>query len=182
MQRTSRTPPVIPAVDDNVVPLQRKIAASGSDAISSVPRSVEANLPALMERASNAAKQMRYFGLVVKKSASFSELLRSAKRAGFTALSEDTHREEAMFQWFASEPDFSFFVAFGDAALGSVIAESRGDILGLILTAYSQSPNISVETNPSLGNKDLGRNALLFRDILLMFPDFDDAPAWTKYW
>ena len=35
-----------------------------------------------------------------------------------------------------------------------------------------------METDPSPGSQDLGRNAPLYRDIMLMF---DDPPAWTKY-
>jgi len=179
LQRISRMPAVV-AVDNNVVRLQCRNAAAmgGSDASS--PVAVE-TLPALMERASNAARQMRYFGLAAKRS-SFSELLLSAKRAGFTLLNEDTQRKEAMFQWSAGEPDFIFSVSLGDATRASIVAESRGDIFGLILTGYSHVPNISVETNPSLENKELGRNALVFRDMLLTFPDFDGMPAWTKYW
>jgi hypothetical protein len=172
MERTSPT---------HVVRLQRKNPAAIGGGNPSFIGADETTLPALMERASNAARQMRYFGLVAKRS-SFSELLPSAKRAGFTLLNEDTQRKEATFQWSAGEPDFIFSVSFNDAARASIVAESCGDIFGLILTFYSHAPNISVETNPSLGNKELGRNALLFRDTLLIFPDFDDLPAWTKYW
>jgi hypothetical protein len=179
MQRTSRTPSVV-AIDYNVVRLQRRNTAAIGDSDASSPLAVE-TLPALMERASNAARQMRYFGLVAKRS-SFSELRPSAKRAGFTPLNEDTERKEAAFQWSAGEPDFIFSVSLNDAERASIVAESCGDIFGLILTGYSHVPNISVETNPSLENKELGRNAVLFRDMLLTFPDFDGLPAWTKYW
>jgi hypothetical protein len=134
----------------------------------------------LMERAEIAAKQMRYFGLVAQKS-SFSELLPSAQRAGFALLHEDTKRKEAEFQWATGEPDFFFSVSFERPDRVSVIAESYGDIFGLVLVSHSHVPNISVETKPSLGKHELGRNALRFRDVLLMFPDFDSMPAWTKY-
>ena len=79
------------------------------------------------------------------------------------------------------EPDFMFSVSLNEATRASIVALSCGDIFGLILTGYSHVPNISVETNPSLENKELGRNALLFRDMLLTFPDFDGMPGWTKY-
>ncbi|MGZ5870560.1 MAG: hypothetical protein ACXWKP_00425 [Bradyrhizobium sp.] len=181
MQTTSRTPSSV-ARDGNVVPLQRKDPAAAGSNKGYFPGSVQnmADLPALMERASNAARQMRYFRLAAKKS--FSELLLSAKRAGFTSLYEDTQRKEATFQWSVGAPDFIFSVSLRDAARASIVAESRADIFGLILIGYSHAPSISVETNPSLGNKELGRNALLFRDMMLTFPDFDGMPAWTKYW
>ncbi len=176
MERTSPRP-LTPAVDANVVQLQPKNAAAIGD--SSFISTDETTLPALMKRASDAGRQMRYFGLVAKRS-SFSELLPSARRAGFIPLDEHTERKEVTFQWSAGEPDFIFSVSFKDAARASIVAESCGDIFGLILTGYSDVPSISVETNPSLENNELGHNALLFRDILLMFPDFDDLPAWTK--
>ncbi len=139
----------------------------------------ETTLPALMKRASDVGRQMRYFGLVAKRS-SFNELLPSARRAGFILLNQDTAHQEATFQWSAGEPDFIFSVSFNDTAKASIVAESCRDIYGLILTGYSEFPSISVETNPKLENSELGHNATLFRDILLMFPDFDDLPAWTK--
>jgi hypothetical protein len=175
-----RTSPILstPVVDGKVVRLQPKNnAAIGGGSLISTDETV---LPALMRRASDAGRQMRYFGLVAQKS-SFNELLPSARRAGFIPLQQDTQRREAAFQWYSGEPDFIFLVSFNDVARASVVAESRGDIFGLILTSYSHVPGVSIETNPSLGNRELGRHALLFRDILLMFPDFDDAPAWTKY-
>jgi hypothetical protein len=164
-------------VDAKVVRLQPKNSAAigGSSLISTD----ETALPNLMKRASDAGRQMRYFGLVARKS-SFNDLLTSARRAGFIPLNEDMQRKEATFQWSTGEPDFIFSVSFNDVARASVIAESCGDIFGLILTSYSHAPNVSVETNPSLGNRELGRNALLFREVLLMLPDFDDDPAWTK--
>jgi hypothetical protein len=166
----------------NILPLQRKDTAAigGSNASLSGAVGNQTFLPALMERASNVAKQMRYFKLVATN-LPFNEVLQSAKRAGFNPLNEDSRREEAAFQWSAGEPDFTFSVSLRDRAGASIVAESRGDIFGLILIGYSHVPSISVETNPSLGGQDLGRNAPLFRDIMLMFPDFDDLPAWTKY-
>jgi hypothetical protein len=143
-------------------------------------RSIGATSSNLMERAEIAAKQMRYFGLVAQKS-SFSELVPSAKRAGFALLNEDAGRKEASFRWATGEPDFIFSLSFAHADKVSVIAESYGDIFGLVLISHSHIPNISVETKPSLGNHELGRDALRFRDMLLIFPDFDGMPAWTKY-
>jgi hypothetical protein len=163
------------------VPLRRKGPTSTSDSISAFPGSDDATRPALMERASIAAKQMRYFGLAAK-SLTFNDLLPSAMRAGFTQLNADTQRKEVTFQWSVGEPDLIFLVSFNDAGRTSIVAQSCGDIFGLILTCYSHPPSISVETNPLLVNKELGRNALLFRDMLLIFSDFDDLPAWTKYW
>jgi hypothetical protein len=140
----------------------------------------EPNASQLLERAEIAAKQMRYFGLVARKS-SFSELLPSAKRAGFALLNERAERKEAGFQWATGEPDFIFSVSFEHPDKVSAIAESRGDIFGLVLVSYSHVPNISVETKPWLANHELGGNALRFRDLLLKFPDFDGMAAWTKY-
>ena len=142
------------------------------------PKSID---PALVERAEIAAKQMRYFGLVAKKT-SFSELIPSAKRAGFALLEEDTERKKAGFQWAAGNPDFRFFVSFENPDKVSVVAEScAGDIFGLVLVSHSHVPNISVDTKPWLGSHELGRNATRFRNTLLTFPDFDGMPAWTKY-
>jgi len=178
MEMTSPKPSILPAVGGDVVRRRKKAAATGEHRISIIGAD-EATLPALMQRASNAARQMRYFGLAAKRS-SFSELVPSARRAGFTLLNEDTVRKEATFRWSAGEPDFIFSMSFNDAARASIVAESYGDIFGLILTAFSHVSSISVETNPSLENNALGHKALLFRDILLTFPDFDDLPAWTK--
>jgi hypothetical protein len=176
MERTS--PRLLtPAVDANVLRLQPKNGAATGDSF--LIGTDETTLPTLMKRASGAGRQMRYFGLVARTS-SFNELLPSARRAGFFPLDEDTERKEATFRWSAGEPDFIFSVSFNDAARVSIIAKSCGDIFGLILTGYSDVPSISVEINPSLENSQLGHNAPLFRDILLMFPDFDDLPAWTK--
>ena len=134
----------------------------------------------LIERAAIVAKQMRYFGMAAQK-LSFSELLPSAERAGFVLLSKDTERKEAGFRWAAGESDFIFSVSFEHPDRISVIAEAYGDLFGLVLLSHSHVPNISVETKPSLGDDELGRNALRFRNVLLMFADFDDRPAWTKY-
>ena len=147
---------------------------------SPAPLEPKPELSGLLERAANAAKQMRYFGLVAQRS-SFRELLPSAERAGFALFNEVTDRKEAKFRWATGEPDFIFEVSFEHPDRASVIAESCGDIFGLVLVSDSRSPNISVETKPWLGNNELGRNALLFRDVLLMFPDFDGTPAWTRY-
>ena len=114
-------------------------AAIGGDSLISTDETV---LPALMRRASDAGRQMRYFGLVAQKS-SFNELLPSARRAGFIPLEENAQRKEAAFQWSSGAPDFIFFVSFNDIARTSVVAESRGDIFGLILTSYSHVPGVS---------------------------------------
>ena len=190
MQRTSRTPPVIAvdSIDSKVVRLQRRTAAPNGDGDASFPATVDEGslpatidtLPALMERASNAARQVRYFCLAARRF-TFSELILSARRAGFAQLDENSQLKEAAFRWAAGEPDLVFSVSFANPARISIVAESQADILGLILTAYSHIPTVSVEINPSLENKELGRNALLFRDMLLTFPDFDELPAWTKY-
>jgi hypothetical protein len=172
MERRNRRPSSA-VVDAKVVRLQNKTVSS----LGSVDETV---LPGLMKRASDASRQVRYFRLVAQKS-SFEEVVPSSQRAGFTLLEQDTRREEAVFQWSSGEPDFTFLVSFKDISRASVIAESRGDIFGLILTSYSHAPSVSVETNPSLGNRELGRHALLFRDILLILPEFDETPAWTKY-
>ena len=179
MQRTSRTPPVvaIDKVDNKIVRLQpRSAAAVGESEVLAVE-----TLPALMERASNAVRQMRYFALATKRF-SFGELIPSAARAGFHLVSEDSQSSEAAFRWAgAGEADLIFSVSYGDPDRISIIAESQGDIFGLMLTAYSHISTISVETSPTLENSELGQNALLFRDMLLTFPDFDEMPAWTKY-
>ena len=156
-----------------------------SPAIAGTPPSPEPlerkpELSGLLERAAIAAKQMRYFGLVAQRS-SFDELVPSAERAGFALFNAVTNRKQAKFRWAAGEPDFIFDVSFEHPDRASVIAELCRDIFGLVLVSDLRGPNISVETKPWLGNKELGRNALLFRDVLLMFPDFDGTPAWTKY-
>jgi hypothetical protein len=111
----------------------------------------------------------------------FDELVPSAKRGGFAEISKDTQNQEASFRWAAGEPDFIFSVSLKDPGAPSVIAESADDIFGLILVSSSPVKRMSVELSSSVGNKELGRNASIFRDILLMLPDFDDMPAWTKF-
>lgn len=178
MQKTSRMPPVLAIDKTKVVRLQRRGAAT-RDGDSSFGEEVE-KLPALMERASNAARQMRYFALAMKKF-SFEELISSARRAGFVELGENRQLKEVSFQWGSGTPDLIFSVSFRDPARISVVAESQADIFGLMLTAYSPISTISVEIKPTLAEQELGHNALLFRDMLLTFSGFDDVPAWIKY-
>jgi hypothetical protein len=180
MQKTSRMPPVvaIDSVEANVVRLQRRSAAV-RDEDTSFPEGAEA-LSALMERASNAVRQMRYFILAIKRF-SFGELTSSARRAGFVQVDERPRRDEASFRWASGTPDLIFLVSFRDPARISIIAESQADIFGLILTAYSDISTVSVETNPTIEDNNLGPNALLFRDMLLTFPGFDDMPGWIKH-
>lgn len=180
MQKTSRMPPVIAidSVEANVVRLQRRSAAV-RDEDSSFPAGAEA-LSALMERASNAVRQMRYFSLAIKQF-SFDELTLSARRAGFVQVDERPRGYEASFRWASGTPDLIFSVSFCDPARISIVAESQADVFGLSLTAYSDVSTVSVETNPTIEDNNLGPNARLFRDMLLTFPGFDDMPAWTKY-
>lgn len=138
----------------------------------------ERSLVLLNERGSNVARQMKYFGLIATR-ASYDELLPSAARAGFSVLTEDKQSQEASFQWAAGKPDFVFSVSFKDPP--SVVALSLGDIFGLTLTSSAHAAGISVATSPSVGYKELGRNASALRDILLTLPDFDETPAWTKF-
>jgi hypothetical protein len=170
----ARAPLIASALETKVVSFLRKTPAAADSQAS------EESLAFLMERASNVARQMRYFALIAKR-ASFDELVPSAKRAGFDELSEDMQNQEASFRWAAGKPDFIFSVSFKDPEAPSVIAESVDDISGLILASSTHATRISVETSPSVGDKELGRNASIFRDILLMLPDFDDMPAWTKF-
>jgi hypothetical protein len=180
MQGTAERSLSVVAVTDNVVWLKRTNGAAFDDDVAS--SCVAGNdLHALMERASHAARQMRYFGLATKLF-SFSELIPSAQRAGFIQVDANAERQEATFRSPAGEPDLVFSVSFSDPAKVSTVAEARSDIFGLVLTTYSHVPTISVETNPSLKNEDLGPNALPLREVLLTYPDFDNIPAWTKYW
>jgi hypothetical protein len=181
MQRTGRAPAVVASSDTDqvVVRLQRRNLAATDDRAALSAEDLE-TLGALMERASNAARQMRYFAVAIRRSSS-TELISSARRAGFTQLDGHPQRKDALFRWSAGEPDFIFSVSFDEPAKASVVAVSRGDISGLILTALSRAQTISVEANPCIENRELGRNAVLFRDMLLTFPDFDEMPAWTKY-
>jgi hypothetical protein len=180
MQKTSRTPPVIAinSVRTNVVRLQRKTEATRYERRSS-PNDVE-ELSALMERASNAARQMKYF-MLASKQFSFEELASSASRAGFVQAGSNPQLQEALFQRPGDAPDWTFSVSFRDRARVAIIAESWSDIFGLVLTAYSQMATVSVEINPTIAESDLGHNALLLKDMLLTFPGFDDMPAWAKY-
>jgi hypothetical protein len=179
MQKTSRTTPVVAIDNDqtNVVRLARRSAASHDEYLFS--EQIEA-LPVLMERASNAARQMRYFSLAARQ-LSLEEFTSSALRAGFVQLGGNPQQGEASFQWGGGAPDLIFSISFRDRARVSIVAEAQADIFGLILTAYSHLPTTSVEINPTLTAKELGHNALLFRDMLLTFSGFDDMPAWTKY-
>src|SRR6266478_1368560 len=102
----------------NVLSSLRKQVAAVPDA--------EMSLAAMTERASNVAKQMRYFGLVTRR-ALFHELVPSAKRAGFTLIREDTRKKEAAFQWTEDKPDFTFLASFKNPDIPSVIATSLGD-------------------------------------------------------
>jgi len=179
MQKTSRVAPVV-AIDKattKVVRLQTRGAASRDGDL--YHHEIE-KLPVLMERVSNAARQMKYFGLATKQF-SFDELISSARRAGFLQIEGNLRLKEASFQWGAGAPDLIFSASFRDAARVSIVAESQADIFGLILTACSHISTISVETNPAVADKALGENALLFRDMLLTFPGFDGMPAWAKY-
>jgi hypothetical protein len=179
MQRTSRTPQVVAdKIDNNVVRFPPRSAAATADGES--PIAIE-TLPALMERASNAARQIRYFALATRRF-SYDELIPSAARAGFCVVEENSRSMEAAFRWGgAVEPDLIFSVSYGDPAGVAIVAESQADIFGLVITAYSHIATITVETSPTVENTALGPNALLFRDLLLTFPDFDEMPAWTKY-
>jgi hypothetical protein len=181
-ERLSRLPALCAAGLGLIQAFPRKKPAIGTKAPFLRLVALEEKLSDLFERTEIAAKQMRYFGLVAQ-SLSFSEMLLSAKRAGFALVKEDTKRKEATFQWATGQPDFIFFVSFEYPDRVSVVAESqREDIFGLVLSGHSHVPNIfSVEAKPSLANHELGYNALRFRDRLLMLPDFDGMPAWTKY-
>lgn len=173
--------PTLSVVKNATLPSRPKQSPAAKDKpLSPKPLEPKPGLSNLLERAANAAKQMRYFGLAAQRS-SFSDLIPSAERAGFALLNEVTKRKEAKFRWATGEPDLIFDVSFEHPDRVSVIAESCGDIFGLVLVGDSRGTNISVETKPWVGNNELGRNALLFRDVLLMFPDFDGTPAWTKY-
>lgn len=180
MQKTSRRAPVVTngGVETNVFRLQRRLSVTHGENPS---RAVEIEgLPALMERASNAARQMKYFSLASKKF-SFEELASSARRAGFVQVAVNPRLKEASFQWGSDHTDLIFSVSFREPSRISIIAESQADIFGLILTAYAHAATVSVEINPTIEDSDLGPNAFLFRDMLLTFPDFDDMPAWAKH-
>jgi hypothetical protein len=180
MQKASRTQPVLArdGVETNVVRLARTSASTPRDGVAS-PAGI-ASIAALMERASIAVRQMKYFSLAARRF-TFDELTASATRAGFIPIMNYSHPKEASFRWGAGEPDLIFTATYQDAARVSIVAETQADIFGLILTAYSQASTISVEANPMIEDKELGRNALMFRDMLLTFPGFEDVPAWTSY-
>lgn len=179
MQKASRTPPVVAVgkAETNIVQLPRGSAATHQQETS--PSEVE-ELSALMERASSAARQMKYFSLAAKRF-SLEELASSAGRAGFVLTGVNTRSLEASFQWASGQPDLVFSLSFRDPARVSIVAESQADVFGLVLTAYSHVVSISVEINPTVQDNDLGHNALLFKDMLLTFPGFDDVPAWAKH-
>jgi hypothetical protein len=170
-------PPVaaMDSVEAKVVRLQR----GNRNEETSRPEGIE-ELAALMQRASNAARQMKYFSLASKQF-SFEELVSSARRAGFIQAGVNPQSMEALFKWSSGQPDLIFLVSFRDPARVSVVAQSRADVFGLVLTAYSHVAGVSVEINPTIGDGDLGHNALLFKDMLLTLPGFDDMPAWLKY-
>ena len=132
----------------------------------------------LLQRAKIVAQQMRYFGLVVRK-CSFDEVAASAKRASFALLRQDHQAKEVRFTWSLGEPDFVFSLSYKEADTVWIVAESRADILGLILVSHSLSPDISVGTKPWLGSDDLGPHALQFQELLLTLPDFVETPAWA---
>jgi hypothetical protein len=134
--------------------------------------------PKLLERAENAARQMRYFRLFSQKG-SFGELRGSAERAGFILTYEEAFDKQAGFWWAADgdHPDFAFHASFENPASVSVTAESYGDIFGLVMTSIASVPSIGVEVKSTLEKHEFGRNALPFRKILLTFPDFDGGPT-----
>ena len=136
--------------------------------------------PDLLHRAKAVDQQIRYFGLVARR-CSFNELFPSAQRAGFTLLSQDDRQREARFRWTLGESDFIFLISYRDPNKVSVVAESRGDILGLVVVGHSHVADVSVEMKPWLGSEELGPNAIQFREILLSFPGFIATPAWTNY-
>jgi len=179
MQKTSRAPLVVARSDVEKDIVRPRSSASIPTDVTARPEEV-ARLAALMERAANAVRQMRYFALAAKRF-SFDELVSSAARAGFILRVEHAQLEEASFQWGAGVPDIIFTVSYQDAARVTLVAESQSDLFGLILTAYSQVSIISVETNPTIEESELGENARLFRDMILTFPGFDDVPAWKRY-
>lgn len=159
------------ALEQNIIsPLKKQVTLASDAGIS---------LAAMTERALNVSKQMRYFALVIRRG-TFPDLAPSAGRAGFIMISEDAGHKEASFRWNEERPDFTFLVSFKSPDICSVIAESLGDISGLILTGSSRASTITVETGIALGEKALGPHALRFRNVLLMLPGFDDTPAWMK--
>jgi len=132
----------------------------------------------LLRRANTVAKQLAYFGVVVRK-CSFGEAISSAERAGFTLVASNAASREAVLEW-PLEPDFLFSLSYEDPAMISIVAESRGDIYGLNLVSHSGMDEFSVELKASLGLDRFGSNALQFRDVLLSLPQFVETPAWVS--
>src|SRR5579872_4232735 len=119
MQKASRMPPVVAVdrVQANVVRLLRRSAASGSEETAR-PEEIE-ELSALMERAANAGRQMKYFGLASRKFA-FNDLVTSAIRAGFIQIAASPHSKDVLFQWAFGQPDLVFSISFRDPTRVSV--------------------------------------------------------------
>jgi hypothetical protein len=156
------------------------VVLSGNAAPAAGPGRPEPWRSDLLQRAKIVVQHMKYFELAARK-CSFSEIVPSASRAGFILLSEDPQEKEARFRWQLGEPDFIFSVSFNDPERVSVVAESCGDIQGLVLVGHSHVTDISVETKPWLGSDEFGPNAMQFREILLSFPQFIATPAWANY-
>jgi hypothetical protein len=133
------------------------------------------NSPKLEERAEAAAKQMRYFQLFSQRG-SFDEIGASARRAGFVVIQEGPF--EASFRW-PSEGvplDFTFHVSLDDQEEMSATAISCAtDLVGLVMTSYSDEPNISIEKDSQLERHEFGRNADQFQSLVLWHQDFDDG-------
>jgi|SRR6185437_3122723 len=125
--------------------------------------------PDLLQRAKTVGRQMSYF-LLATREASFEELLLSASRAGFTLVNKCPQEKGACFRWSIGEPDFTFSVSFKEPKKVEVVAESCGDIAGLVLVGHSHVNEISMDTKPRLPREELGPNAIWFREILLTFP------------
>lgn len=160
-------------------PTRRLVVLPGSttSSDSNVPKP---SPPSLSQRAEMVAQQMRYFAVVSRK-CSFDELFPSAHRAGFTLLSNAPQEKEAHFRWPLGQPDCIFSLSFKDPEKVAVVAESQGDISGLVLVGHSHVADISVEIKPWLGGDELGPNAIQFRETLLTFPGFIETPAWANY-
>jgi hypothetical protein len=131
--------------------------------------------PKLEERAEAVAKQMRYFQLFSQRG-SFDEIGASARRAGFVVIQEGPF--EASFQWPSDgdPPDFTFHVSLDDQEEMSATAIScAADLVGLVMTSYSDEPNISIEKDSQLERHELGRHADQFQSLMLTRQDFDDG-------
>ena len=151
---------------------------SGNTGYSSLNR--QNHNPDIANSAETVAHQMKYFSLVARK-CSYSEVPLSAERAGFALASEDPKNRELRFRWKLGEPDIVFSLSFKDSERVWIVAETGGDIFGLLLVGHSLSQSISVGTKPWLGNDELGSGALKFREALLAFPDFVESPAWSMF-